>query len=54
MNTIGTGIGNRHSALVERNVNKAVLENYAQRAVVLGKFPGTHSLGKEFETPKSK
>jgi hypothetical protein len=30
----------------------AIFENFEERAKVLGRYPGTHSLGKEFETPK--
>jgi hypothetical protein len=46
------GIGNKLSAQAEKSQRDAAIENFAQRAEKLGKWPGTHTLGKEFETPK--
>jgi hypothetical protein len=45
----GSGIG-RLSGAAERSLRRSTQENFAKRAEKLGKFPGTHTLGKEFET----
>jgi hypothetical protein len=51
LRSTGTGIG-RFTASTERVEREMIFDNYAERAKALGRFPGTHSLGKEFETPK--
>jgi hypothetical protein len=46
---VGSGIG-KTTARIERHAREATFTNFADRAEKLGKFPGTHTLGKEFQT----
>lgn len=45
------GIGRLTSA-AERTATANAVDNFVKRAEKLGRAPGTHTLGKEFETPK--
>jgi hypothetical protein len=48
------GISNRLSRDEEAQINAEARENWDKRIKATGIFPGTHSLGKEFETAKKK
>lgn len=47
---MGSGVGNKKTARMERFEREAILERYEQRVQEQGKHPGTHTLGVEFKT----
>lgn len=46
------GIGNRLSAQDEKIARDNAIQNFAKKAEIFGRWPGTHSLGEEFQTKK--
>ena len=51
---IGTGIGRRMTGEAEAHERKEILTDWLSRAAKARHIPGTHTLGKEFQTVEPK